>query len=133
MDFFYRFILVAALGAAAGGGGVLLRRWVRGAAMPSSFDAADVGAQGPFMVEFTTPYCYECKEALPLLKAASIVHSTPLFVVDAKDRPELASKYEIRTTPTILVVDGAGKVLNGWHHVPPEHDLENALIRAGAN
>jgi hypothetical protein len=130
MDFLYRLLLVTALGAAAAVAGALLRRYIRNAQLPSTFDAKDVGAQGPFMVEFTTPYCYECKEALPLLKAASIVHSTPLFIVNAKDRPELTTKYQIRTTPTILIVNSAGKVLTGWHHVPPEQALETALIKA---
>ena len=110
---------------AAGG----LRRYFDSQHLPSRFDAADVDmSRGTAMlVEFTTPYCYECKEALPLLKAASRVFDTPLAVIDAKKRPDLASKYSIRSVPTILVVDRKGAVKSGWLGSPPESELIKAL------
>jgi thiol-disulfide isomerase/thioredoxin len=83
------------------------------------------------LVEFVSPYCFECREALPLLKAAAKVYEAPLAVIDAKERPELANKYSIRHTPTILVVDSRGSVRGGWLGVPPEHELEAALATAG--
>lgn len=106
-----------------------LRRYFDSQHLPSRFDATDVDmSRGTaLLVEFTTPYCYECKEALPLLKAASRVFDTPLAVIDAKKRPDLASKYSIRSVPTILVVDTKGAVMRGWLSSPPESELIQAL------
>lgn len=106
-----------------------LRRYFASQELPSRFDATDVDmSRGTaFLVEFTTPYCYECKEALPLLKAASRVFDTPLAVIDAKKRPDLAAKYSIRSVPTILLVDPKGAVKRGWLSSPPESELIQAL------
>lgn len=97
--------------------------------LPSRFDSTDVEiSEGTaLLVEFTSPYCYECKEVLPLLKAASRVFDTPLAVIDAKKRPDLASKYSIRSVPTILVVDTKGAVRHGWLSSPAESELIRAL------
>jgi thiol-disulfide isomerase/thioredoxin len=109
-----------------------LRRYFGNAPIPRRIDLSDIRTEGAgaALVEFTSPYCYECSEALPLLKAASRVYETPLAVIDAKQQPELASKYAIRHTPTILVVDSKGSVRGGWLGVPPEEELEAALGRA---
>lgn len=110
-----------------------LRRYFGNSPIPRRIDLNDIRADGaPALIEFTSPYCYECLEALPLLKAASRVYETPLAVIDAKQQPELASKYAIRRTPTILVVDSKGSVRGGWLGIPPENELEAAIVSAQA-
>jgi thiol-disulfide isomerase/thioredoxin len=114
----------------------VMRRYFSAAEIPSRFDLSDIRSNGAgkppvAVVEFVSPYCFECREALPLLKAAAKVYEAPLAVIDAKERPELASKYSIRHTPTILVVDSRGAVRGGWLGVPPENELEAALATAG--
>lgn len=117
-------VMTLSLLAAAG-----LRRYFESQHLPRRFDATDVDMSSgtALLVEFTTPYCYECKEALPLLTAASRVFDTPLAVIDAKKRPDLASKYSIRSVPTILVVDRKGAVKHGWLSSPSESELIQAL------
>lgn len=112
-----------------------LRNYFADRHFPERFDRSDVGlnGSGALIVEFTTPYCYECKEALPILKAASVVHSSHLAIVDAADRPDLAVKYGIKTTPTILIVDRKGKVKSGWWTTPNETELAQALRSAGSS
>lgn len=129
-----RFAVLAGLGLLIATAVLILRRYFGSASYPARFDVTDVGGadRAGLLVEFVSPYCYECKEALPLLKAASKIYGTPLKVVDARTSPELLSKYAIRHTPTILVVDRKGTVRNGWIGVPPEDELEAALIRAAA-
>jgi thioredoxin-like negative regulator of GroEL len=114
---------------------VALRRYFGNAQIPRRIDLSDIRAdRAPAaLVEFTSPYCYECQEALPLLKAASRIYEAPLAVIDAKQKPELASKYSIRHTPTILVVDSKGAVRGGWLGVPPEKELEAAIVSAHAS
>lgn len=129
-----RLLILAGLGLFIAVAILILRRYFRNATYPSRFDVSDVGEAGRsgLLVEFVSPFCYECKEALPLLKAASKIYGTPLKIVDAKTSPELLMKYSIRHTPTILVVDRSGAVRRGWLGVPPEDELEAALIRAAA-
>lgn len=127
---FFRFMILGGVGIAVAALIFVARQYFGNGNIPSRFDLKDATGRGPAaLIEFTSPYCYECREALPLLKAASKVFEVPLTVIDAKDRPELASKYAIRHTPTILVVDSKGTVRGGWLGVPPEDELEDALLR----
>jgi thiol-disulfide isomerase/thioredoxin len=118
----------------AGLGSFALRHYFSRASMPSRFDRKDVGVSEPgaMLVEFTSPYCYECQLAYPVLQAASQAHNAALAVIDAKERPDLAQKYSIRTTPTILVVNHRGKVTTGWFNSPSPQDVVSALEVAGA-
>lgn len=129
-----RFLVLLAVLFAAGAGSFALRRYVNKAPMPTRFDRKDVKMTdtGSMLVEFTSPLCYECQVAYPLLQAAAKTHGAALAVIDAKERPDLTAKYSIRITPTILVVDRRGKVTSGWFHSPSEHDLTSALEFAAA-
>ena len=93
---------------------------------------ARIGGTGPaepspMLVTFSGPYCVECEEVLPRLRTASATHAVPLKVIDIKASPELASKYDVRLTPTTFVVGPAGRVLAGWLGTPPEGAVEEAL------
>src|SRR3981081_4230549 len=108
-----------------------LRRYAANARTPARFDAADGGA-GPvepsaMLVTFSGPYCLECEEVLPRLQAASVAHDVPLQVIDIKESPHLAAKYDVRLTPTTFVVGAEGKVQAGWLGTPPEGAVEQAL------
>lgn len=129
-----RALVLMAVLSLAGLGSISLRRYVSEAPMPTRFDRKDVDMahRGTMLVEFTSPYCHECQVAYPLLQAASETHQAPLAVIDAKDRPDLTTKYAIRVTPTILVVDRRGKVTDGWFVSPSVEDLSSALRLAAA-
>lgn len=129
-----RAVLLLAVFGIAALGSLAIRRYAARASMPSRFDRTDVGIgeAGAMLVEFTSPYCYECQIAYPVLQAASRAYDAPLAVIDAKERPDLALKYAIRTTPTILVVNPKGKVTTGWFNSPSEQDLTQALKLAVA-
>jgi thiol-disulfide isomerase/thioredoxin len=108
-----------------------LRRYAANATTPEQFDAAD-GASGPvepsaMLVTFSGPYCLECEEVLPRLQAASAAHDVPLQVIDIKESPHLATKYDVRLTPTTFVVGLDGQVRAGWLGTPPEGAVEQAL------
>ncbi|MGH2811335.1 MAG: thioredoxin family protein [Actinomycetota bacterium] len=121
-----RFLVLAGVGVLVALIIVFARRYFRTAPIPSTFDDA-ANTAGNALIEFVTPYCYECKEALPMLEAASNAYQTPLEIIDARERPELAVKYSIRHTPTILVVDRRGSVRAGWLGIPPKEELDAAL------
>jgi thiol-disulfide isomerase/thioredoxin len=111
-----------------------LRRYAANARAPERFDARDAGA-GPaqpcaILVTFSGPYCLECEEVLPRLQAASTAHAVPLRVIDIKQNPELAAKYDVRLTPTTFVVGPGGTVQAGWLGTPPDGAVEEALAAA---
>lgn len=127
-----RLIVLTGLLFVAGGAGLSLRRYFRNAELPLSFDRGDLDVThaDPMLVEFTSPFCYECQVALPVLQSASTAHGAQLAVVDARDRPDLAAKYAIRSTPTILLVDPSGRVTHGWMNAAPSaQELTAALSR----
>lgn len=129
-----RLVILAGVGLVVWVIAITLRRYFSAASVPLRFDRQDAGVrtQGAFVVEFTSPYCFDCEVALPVLQAASTSFGTPLAVIDAKERPELANKYDIRHTPTILVVDARDSVRRGWLGPPPIEELE-ATLRAVRN
>jgi thiol-disulfide isomerase/thioredoxin len=133
MDILLRLAILLVVSSAAAYSSFALRRYFGSGEIPSRFDRSDVDLShsGPMLVEFTSPYCHECQVAYPRLQAASAAHDAPLAVINAKDRPDLAVKYAIRTTPTILVVNGKGKVTSGWLDMSPStEDLTQALVLA---
>lgn len=129
MDAVIRALLVLLVVGGALGLAALMRRHQDQLPLPRRFDRADAGVEGvnALIVEFTTPYCYECKEVLPLLKAAAVVHGAEVAVIDARERADLAAKYRLSVTPTILLVDGKGSVKQGWTRSPEAEELEEAL------
>ena len=88
------------------------------------------GLLGEPLVTFSGPYCIECEEVRPRLEAASSAHRVPLAVIDIKRNPELALKYDVRLTPTTLVVGRSGEVREGWLGTPPAGAVEAALESA---
>lgn len=135
MDAAIRVVLVLLAIGGALGLAALVRRYQDNLPLPRRFDRRDAGVEtsNPLIVEFTTPFCYECKEILPVLKAAAVVHGADVAVIDARERADLAAKYRVSVTPTILLVDGKGSVRHGWAHSPRPEDLEEALRGVGSN
>ncbi len=76
-------------------------------------------------VVFTSPYCHGCREWIDALEEEG---RTPL-VLDVVERPELAARYRINSTPRVAVVEIAdGNVLREWdHYTPRAHDVERVV------
>jgi thioredoxin-like negative regulator of GroEL len=124
-----RFVILAGVALASWAGAWALRRYAAHASTPDRFDPADAsgGSSAPLLVTFSGPYCIECEEMLPRLESMSSEHRIPLAVIDIKQSPHLAAKYDVRLTPTTLVVGHGGKVRAGWLGTPPDGELEAAL------
>ena len=133
MELLTRFLVLGGVGLAVWVAARSLRSYFDHAKVPNRFDPNDVGvdtSRKPLLVEFTSPFCYDCKLALPVLEQLATTHSASLAVIDAKERPDLAAKYGIRLTPTILVVDHRGGIRGGWLGNPPQHEVESVLLEA---
>ena len=130
-----RLLILAGVALAVWATAWALRRYLANARTPERFDPADGGdfpgrGEAPLLVTFSGPYCIECEEVRPRLEAASSAHRVPLTVIDIKRHPELALKYDVRLTPTTLVVGRSGEVRDGWLGTPPDGAVEAALESA---
>jgi hypothetical protein len=72
-------------------------------------DLAELGASSAerALVQFTHPLCTDCRE----LEARLRREGRDVVVVDVSARPDLARRYRISVVPTLLDVEGSGRVV----------------------
>jgi thiol-disulfide isomerase/thioredoxin len=89
---------------------------------------ASLGAKATFL-QFSTPVCAGCKPAARVLDG--LVAQEPglrRIEIDATRRPDLAQRLDILSTPTVIVLDPAGRVISRLTGVPTP---QQALAAAG--
>lgn len=94
---------------------------------PAASAGVDLAARATF-IQFSTPTCARCPGTRRLLLqvaegAAGVGHAE----VDAIERLDLADRFGVIRTPTILVVDGAGYVRARMSGPPTREDAIAAL------
>jgi hypothetical protein len=125
------------LGAAAAVGVLLLlaftlyRRLL--APMPERLEVAELDLElmagcCAFIV-FTTPACRPCKAALRVVGNAARRSdgATEVHTVDAIERSDLATRYEVRMIPTIFLITASGHVVSRWKGVPEQEEVDAAV------
>ena len=74
------------------------------------------------IIRFTASWCNPCKMLAKNLETASIGY--PIEVVDIDVNPELAQQYNIRSVPTLVLLDGEGSVQKTSIGVKTTKELE---------
>jgi thiol-disulfide isomerase/thioredoxin len=108
------------------------RLWKRPPGRLSGLSLHELGVRGPAIVQFTTAWCAPCKVAAPRLIEAARLADVEYAQIDVGERPEVATRYGIRTVPTIAVTGRAGRVLRTWTRLPRDAEIAEAARRAGA-
>lgn len=124
-----RVIVAASVLSGAYGAWLLWRR------PPRRLTRADLGGVGirePAIVQFTTASCAPCRAAAPHLESAAGRAGVAYRQIDVGERPDVASRFGIRTVPTVAVTGRGGRVVRVWTGVPDRAELLEAAGRTPA-
>jgi thioredoxin 1 len=95
----------------------------------SNFDSTVSGGSAPVVVDFWAPWCGPCKAIAPILEelAEELGDSVKICKVNVDNNSEVASKYEIRAIPTILIFKN-GQVADTVVGLTSKDDLKAKLV-----
>lgn len=83
----------------------------------------------PVLVKFTTEWCVPCKIMLPILAQIEkeFGSSTKFVEMDAEESPEIASRYEVMSVPTLILFEKSQPVsrLSGYQ---PKNKILDAFF-----
>ncbi|MFE2012285.1 TlpA family protein disulfide reductase [Streptomyces sp. NPDC059491] len=83
------------------------------------------------LVQFTTAFCQPCRATRrTLAEVAAMVPGVGHVEIDAEERLDLVRELGISRTPTVLVLDGAGRVVRRAAGQPRRADVIAALGQA---
>jgi len=107
---------------------------VDGRTHTGALDAAQLGAElgeRATLVQFSTAFCQPCRATRRVLaQVAGMVDGVTHVEVDAEAHLTLVRDLEIDRTPTVLVLDAAGRIVRRAVGQPRTADVVAALGRA---
>lgn len=124
---------------AAGAFGLMRRRSegrlkVRGRDGERRLGAADLGerlGERATLVQFSSAFCQPCRATRrTLTEVAGMVGGVAHVEIDAEERLELVRELNILRTPTVLVLDSAGRIVRRASGQPRRADVIAALGEA---
>jgi len=112
--------------------GLLWLGWqIYAARVKRALQPVGVTAGKPNLLYFTGEYCAACKfQQTPTIEAISAKFGEAVVVktVDVSAQPELASRYQVLTLPTTVIVNTAGQIVHINRGVVGQETLELQLL-----
>jgi len=97
----------------------------------AAFDAAMTGSGIPILVDFWAPWCGPCKMVAPELERVARSNAGRYLVlkVDTDVHQEIASRFRIRSIPTLALLSG-GREIERMAGARPAADIESFAAQA---
>jgi thioredoxin 2 len=102
-------------------------RWVVDAT-DDEFHAVVDESSLPVLVDVWAPWCGPCRMVSPALEklAGELAGKVKLVKVNADDNPEVSRRFEVRSIPTLVILDH-GEVVDEQIGALPAHQLRSWL------
>jgi thiol-disulfide isomerase/thioredoxin len=82
------------------------------------------------LVQFSSAFCAPCRATRQLLReVAEMVDGVSYIEVDAESNLDLVRKLRVARTPTVLVLDHAGRIVTRASGLPRKPDVIAAIAR----
>lgn len=109
-----------------------------GADAADAAEGADAAVLGPefasklgeraTLVQFSSAFCAPCRATRRVLdEVAAMVDGVRYVEIDAESRLDLVRRLGVLRTPTVLVLDGAGRIVRRGSGLPRKADVIAAL------
>ncbi|MFJ4777718.1 TlpA family protein disulfide reductase [Streptomyces sp. NPDC088762] len=80
------------------------------------------------LVQFSSAFCQPCRATRRILaEVAGMVQGVAHIEIDAEDRLDLVRALGVEKTPTVLVLDAAGRIVRRAAGMPRKADVIAAL------
>ena len=82
-------------------------------------------------MKFYSPCCGQCRVVAREFKDNPI--NVPIEDINVVEEPEIADKYNVKSLPTILLLNDKEEVLETWHGIVKSEVINNKIKEYGSN